>query len=56
MIRATLGFIAIVTAVILALQLPALLDGWGVTLAWLALLMGAAGTINITIAILDEDQ
>ena len=56
MTRATLGFVAIVTAGVIAVQLPAILNGWTVTAAWLLLLAATAGAVNIAVAILDYDE
>ena len=53
MIRATLGFVAIVTAAVIAVQLPAILDGWTVAAWWTLLAVGVVGAINVAIAILD---
>jgi|GEM_PF-3398390 len=56
MTRATLGFVAIVTAVVIAVQLPAILNGWTVAAWWALLAVGTVGAVNIGIAILDYDE
>jgi len=56
MIRATLGFVAIVTAVVIAVQLPAVLNGWHVAAWWALLAVGTCGAVNIAAAILDETE
>jgi len=56
MIRATLGFVAIVTAAVIALQLPAILNGWTVAAWWTLLSVGTVGAVNIAIAILEDLQ
>jgi len=53
MIRATLGFVAIVTAAVIAVQLPAVLNGWTVAAWWTLLAVGTVGAVNIAIAVLD---
>lgn len=56
MIRATLGLVTIVTAVVIAVQLPAILNGWTVAAWWTLLAIGTIGAVNIAIAILDRDE
>jgi len=56
MIRATLGFVAIVTAVVVAVQLPAILNGWTVAAWWTLMAVGTMGAVNIAIAILDGTE
>ena len=56
MIRATLGFAAIVTAVVVAVQLPAILNGWTVAAWWMLLAVATMGAVNIAVAILDADE
>jgi len=56
MIRATLGFVAIVTAVVVAVQLPAILNGWTVAAWWALMAVGTMGAVNIAIAILDGTE
>lgn len=56
MSRATLGFVAIVTAVVIAVQLPAILNGWTVAAWWTLLAIGTTGAVNIAIAILNYDE
>jgi len=53
MTRATLGFVAIVTAAVIAVQLPAVLNGWTVAAWWTLLAVGTVGAVNIAIAVLD---
>ena len=52
MIRATLGFVAIVTAAVIAVQLPAILNGWTVAAWYGALILFVGGVLNL--AIVDE--
>ena len=54
MIRATLGFVAIVTAAVIAVQLPAILNGWTVAAWYGALILFVCGVLNVAGAIVDE--
>ena len=54
MIRATLGFVAIVTAAVIAVQLPAILNGWTVAAWYGALILLVAGVLNVAVAVADE--
>ena len=54
MIRATLGFVAIVTAAVIAVQLPAILNGWTVAAWYGALMLLVTGVLNVAVAIVDE--
>jgi len=54
MIRATLGFVAIVTAGVIAVQLPAILDAWTVAAWYGALILFVGGVLNVAVAILDD--
>jgi len=56
MIRAALGFVAIVTAVVVAVQLPAILNVWTVAAWWTLMVVGTTGAVNIAIAILDGTE
>jgi len=56
MIRATLGFVAIVTAAVIAVQLPAILNGWTVAAWWTLLAVGTVGAVNIAVAIIDGTE
>jgi len=56
MTRATLGFVAIVTAAVIAVQLPAVLNGWTVAAWWTLLAVGTVGAVNIAIAVLEDLQ
>ena len=54
MIRATLGFVAIVTAAVIAVQLPAILNGSTVAAWYGALILFVTGVLNVAVAIVDE--
>ena len=54
MIRATLGFVAIVTAAVIAVQLPTILDGWTVAAWWAVLVLGGLGAVNLSHAIFED--
>ena len=54
--RATLGFVAIVTAAVIAVQLPAILNGWTVAAWWTVLALGTVGAVHIAVAILDGTE
>ena len=56
MTRAVLGFVTIVTAAVIAMQLPAVLNGWTVAAWWMLLGVGTVGAVNIAVAILDADE
>ena len=56
MIRATLGFVAIVTAGVIAVQLPAILNGWTVAAWYGALILFVAGVLNLAVVVLDGTE